>query len=93
MASYLRGPLTVVWLALTGVTFLSWWIGSSGASGTLSLSLPITIGVIAIAVVKTRLVFWHFMELRSAPAWLRWSCDGWLAFLALMIIGLYGYGR
>jgi hypothetical protein len=89
MASYLRSPLTFVWLVLTGVTFLSWWVGSSGGTGELAASLPVTIGVLSIAVVKTRLVFWHFMEVRSAPAWLRWSCDGWLACLGLILIGSY----
>ena len=92
MASYLRGPLTLVWLLLTGVTLLSWWLGSSEASSSLGVSTPVTLGVIALAMVKTHLVFWHFMELRSAPAWLRWSCDGWLAFLALMLVGIYRYG-
>ena len=93
MASYLRSPLTVVWFLLTAVTFVSWWLGSAAGGDKLHLSIPVTIGVIAIAAVKTRLVFWHFMEVRSAPAWLRWNCDGWLSFLVLMLIGFYVFAR
>ena len=90
MMAYQRGRLTLVWLLLVAVTFVSWWLGARGESGRLEVNLPITIGVVAIALVKTRLVFWHFMEVRTAPAWLRWTCDAWLVFLALMVFALYG---
>jgi cytochrome c oxidase subunit 4 len=92
MTAYLRGRLTVVWMLLVAVTFVSWWLGARGESGRLEVNLPITAGVVAIALVKTRLVFWHFMEVRTAPSWLRWNCDGWLVFLALMLFALYRYG-
>lgn len=87
MAAYLRGRLTLVWLLLVAVTLVSWRVGAHG--GRLEVNLPVTALVVAIALVKTRLVFWHFMEVRNAPSWLRWNCDGWLAFLALMIFALY----
>lgn len=93
MKAYLRSPLTIVWFVLTSVTFLAWWVGTSGARGELGRSVPVAIGVISIAIVKTRLVIWHFMEVRSATAWLRWNFDGWLCFLALVLFGLHGYGR
>lgn len=82
MAAYLRGRVTLVWLLLVAVTLVSWQVGAHGAR-------LVTAVVVAIALVKTRLVFWHFMEVRNAPSWLRWNCDGWLAFLALMIFALY----
>ena len=87
MAAYLRGRLTLVWLLLVSVTLVSWQVGARG--GRLEMNLPVTALVVAIALVKTRLVFWHFMEVRNAPSWLRWNCDGWLAFLALIIFALY----
>lgn len=93
MTAYLRSPLTLVWMLLTAVTFASWWLGTGGGSDRLDVSVPITIGVVTIALVKTRLVFWYFMEVRTAPSWLRWSCDGWLAFLAVTLFALYGSGR
>jgi cytochrome c oxidase subunit 4 len=88
MAAYLRGRLTLVWMLLVAVTFVSWWVGAHGESGRLGVNLPVTALVVAIALLKTRLVFWHFMEVRNAPSWLRWNCDGWLVFLALMIFAL-----
>jgi hypothetical protein len=88
---YLRSPLTLVWLVLTSVTFVSWWIGATARGGTLRLSLPITLGVIAIAILKMGLVMWHFMEVRSAPAWLRWNCSGWLLSLAILLSALYAF--
>jgi hypothetical protein len=92
MAAYLRGRLTLVWMLLVAVTFVSWWLGARGESGRVEVNLRVTALVVAIALLKTRLVFWHFMEVRNAPSWLRWNCDGWLAFLALMIFALYRYG-
>ncbi len=89
MTAYLRGRLTLVWMLLVVVTFVSWWIGVRGKSEGLASNLPVTAVVVVIALLKTRLVFWQFMEVRSAPSWLRWNCDGWLAFLALMIFALY----
>ena len=91
MTAYLRGRLMFVWMLLVAVTLVSWWLGTRGESGRLEVNLPVTAGIVAIAVVKIRLVFWHFMEVRTAPSWLRYNCDGWLAFLALMLIALYRY--
>ena len=91
MTSYLRGRLTLVWMLLVLATVVSWWLGARSESGRLEVNFPLTAGVVAIALVKIRLVVWHFMEVRTAPSWLRWTCDGWLAFLGLMILALYGY--
>jgi hypothetical protein len=91
MTAYLRGRLTLVWMLLVAVTFASWWLGARGESGRLGLNLPVTAAVVAIALLKIRLVFGHFMEVRTAPSWLRWNCDAWLAFLGLMIFALYRY--
>jgi hypothetical protein len=93
MTAYLRGRLTLVWMLLVAVTLVSWWLGARGESGRLEVNLSAAAGIVAIALVKIRLVFWHFMEVRSAPSLLRWNCDGWLAFLALMLIALYRYSQ
>ena len=91
MIAYLRSPLTLVWLLLVAVTFVSWWVGAGGDRSNAGLSLPITVAVVAIAVFKTRFVFRHFMEVRTGPSWLRATCDGWLASVALIFVALYGY--
>lgn len=88
MTGYLRSNLTAVWLFLTLVTFLSWWIGAGG-EGRESVDIRLTAAVIAIAIVKSRLVFHHFMEVRHGPSWLRWSCDGWLASFGVIVLALY----
>lgn len=87
MAIYLRSKTTLVWLFLTLVTFVSSWLGSGGAGA--HADLVITSAVVLIAMMKARLVFWHFMEVGSGPRWLRWSCDGWLACFGLIVISLY----
>ena len=91
MTAYLRGRLTLIWMLLVAVTFVSWWLGAPGENGRLELNPPVTAGIAAIALVKIRLVLSHFMEVRTAPSWLRWNCDGWLAFVALMLFALYRY--
>jgi hypothetical protein len=48
----------------------------------------VTIAVLAIAAVKTRVVVRQFMDVRAAPRWLRRATDAWLAVLMAAIIGL-----
>lgn len=92
----LRNSLTYVWLFLVGTTLVSWWLGTGrsvvgGEAPVLALDFTLTVGIVLIAVVKTRFVIWHFMEVRHGPAWLRWVCDSWLAFLAVTVVALYRY--
>ena len=75
MTAYLRSSLTVVWFLLVAVTFVSWWVGTGGGRGGSDVSVSITIAVVAIALLKTRFVFSHFMEVRTGPSWLRASCN------------------
>lgn len=92
----LRNSLTSVWLLLVGITLLSWWlgVGQSGAINqdpALQFNFALTAGIVLIAVVKTRLVIWHFMEVKHGPVWLRWVCDSWLAVLIITVVALYRY--
>jgi hypothetical protein len=66
----------------------------AGSSGKLSAehfqaSSLATIGVVLFAAIKSRLVIRHFMDVRFAPAWLLWTCDGWLAFVIAMVFAFY----
>jgi hypothetical protein len=45
--------------------------------------------VLGIAGAKTRFVIRQFMDVRTAPHWLRRATDGWLVVLIAAIIGLY----
>lgn len=93
---WLRNSLTYVWLLLAAITLVSWWISQhslsvAGVAEGLSLSFTVTVGIVLISFFKTRLIIWHFMEVREGPAWLRWTCDFWLAFLAVTLLLLYRY--
>jgi hypothetical protein len=91
-AMFAAHRLTYVWIALSAVTVLSWWLGHRAhAHGHFVKSLPITVGVLAIGFVKTWLVIREFMEVRTAPTWLRLVTDGWLVAFwgAVLVIYLY----
>ena len=92
MTTRLERRLGAVWLALVAVTLLSWWIGSKHGGDAFVLNAPVTLGVLAIAAVKVRVITHEFMELRHAPAALRLIADAWLLVLIVLLGGLYLLG-
>lgn len=88
MTTYLRHPLTVVWLVLTVVTVASWLTARDGGR-VHQLDASVTVFVLLIAAVKTQLVIWHFMEVRHAPTWLKVTTNGWLVALFALLLGFY----
>lgn len=74
-----------VWAILCAVTALSWWLGHRSAGVT----APVTIGVLALGLLKVRLIIQHFMEVEAAPTWLRRSTDGWLVVFWGTVLTLY----
>ena len=52
-------------------------------------SVGVTAVVLVLALVKSRLIIRYFMEVRSAPAWLKWATDAWLAVLFVAVFGIY----
>jgi cytochrome c oxidase subunit 4 len=88
MAAPLRSTLSQVWAFLCVITILSWWLGTRGDGNGYRI---MSIGVLLIALIKTRFVIWHFMEVRFAPSWLRRTCDAWLMFVFAMIFAFYWY--
>ena len=85
--------LTCVWLALSAVTVLSWALGRTGhhGQGRFVASTAVTIAVLAIGVLKARLIFQYFMEVRSAPTWLRIVTDAWLVAFWGAVLAIYLY--
>ncbi|WP_396897809.1 cytochrome C oxidase subunit IV family protein [Mycolicibacterium sp.] len=81
--------ITYVWLALSVLTVASWWVGPVRGDATPQPSVPITMIVLVLGLVKCRLVFRYFMEIRSAPHWLRWVTDGWLLVLWGAVLAIY----
>jgi Prokaryotic Cytochrome C oxidase subunit IV len=80
--------ITYVWAILSVITVVASWLGrSSHVDGRFTPSTTVTLLVLAIALVKCRLVIRTFMEVRTAPAWLRHSTDLWLvAFWGAVLI-------
>lgn len=84
--------LFVVWLALCAVTFGSFAIGSAGPRAGIDPSAALTTSAIVIALVKVRIIFREFMEVRHAPALLRRLTDAWVWVTAASLLGTYYVG-
>jgi hypothetical protein len=92
MTSYIRHPLIYVWLFLSAVTLISWRLGAVSHAASAHENMPVSAAVLLIAAVKTRFVIRHYMEVRSAPTWLKRGCDAWLLGLFAMIASFYWCG-
>ena len=86
--SPVRNRLTVVWALLTLVTVVSWWTARDGGAAHV-VNATVTVVVLLIAAVKTQLVIWHFMEVRTAALWLRVTTMSWLVVLFALLLGFY----
>lgn len=82
--------LTVVWAVLSVITVVSWSFAPTH-SGTTARSVPITVAVLGMALIKARLIIQYFMEVRTAPRWLKAFTDVWLVVLWAAILGIYLY--
>ena len=88
--SGLRG-ITIAWIVLCVLTIGSWWLSPAHTGVPAVPSLPITVAVVVLGLIKSRLIIRYFMEVRSAPRWLRLATDCWLVALwaGTLIIYLY----
>ena len=80
--------ITWAWLVLVAITIGSWWLAPAH-SGTAETSVPITAAVLVLALIKSRLIIRHFMEVRTAPRWLRLATDAWLVVLFGAVFVIY----
>ncbi len=80
---------TAVWAGLSAITVVSWFLAPAHHADPVAASTPITIGVLVLAVIKTRLIIQEFMEVRTAPLWLKLATDGWLVALFGAIVVIY----
>ena len=83
------GRITSVWILLSALTIVSWWLASTRAGGESQASSWEAVAVLTIASVKARFVARDFMEVRHAPAWLQWSVDGWVVALLAAVVAIY----
>ena len=81
--------VTQTWLLLVAITVGSWWLAPAQYSGTLRASVPITALVLVLTLIKSRLIIRQFMEVRTAPRWLKLATDGWLVVLFGAIFTIY----
>ena len=83
--------LMVVWLVLASLTLCYLWIDHS-TGGSLRSNAVVTTSVIVIALVKVRIIFREFMEVREAPPVLRRLTDAWVVLIAAGLFGSYFVG-
>ena len=81
--------LIFVWLLLSAITLVSLGMGSLDAASSLTPNAAIASSAIAIALVKTRIIFREFMEVRHAPVLLSRLVDLWLMLTAVSLLGAY----
>jgi hypothetical protein len=84
--------LLTVWLVLASFTLAYLWIDHSVAGG-MGPSVVVTSSVIVIALVKVRIIFREFMEVRRAPALLCRLTDGWVVLIGVSLFACYLAGR
>lgn len=83
--------LLLVWLILAALTLAYLWIDHS-VGGSLRSSAVVTSSVIVIALVKVRIIFREFMEVRNAQVLLRRLTDAWVGIMAAAMLGCYFAG-
>jgi caa(3)-type oxidase subunit IV len=81
--------ITYAWLVLTSITIVSWWLAPGHSGGVAVPNVAITVAVVALGFIKGSLIIRYFMEVRTAPRWLRLATDAWLAVLWLGILAIY----
>ncbi len=80
---------TAVWAGLSAITVVSWFLAPAHHAEPVTASTAITIAVLTLALIKTRLIIGEFMEVRTAPVWLKVATDGWLVVLFGAIMAIY----
>lgn len=83
--------LLVVWTVLALLTVSYLWIDHA-ADGSLRSNVVVTSSVIVIALVKVRIIFREFMEVRRSPALLCRLTDAWVLLIAAGLFGSYFVG-
>lgn len=81
--------INLAWLVLVAITIGSSWLAPAHLAGTVQPSTAITVVVVLLAAVKSRVIIQYFMEVRTAPRWLIRATDAWLAVLVAAVLGLY----
>lgn len=93
MRTKVNTRLLIVWAILTGMTLIYVWLDEAvDQNGTLKASTVVTVSAIVIALIKVRIIFREFMEVRHAPALLCRLTDGWVVLIGVCLLGSYFVG-
>jgi Prokaryotic Cytochrome C oxidase subunit IV len=89
----LKNRLLIVWLLLSSLTLVYLVMDNlADDDGVLRPSVVVTVSAIVIALIKLRIIFREFMEVRHAPALLRRLTDAWVLLIGVCLIGTYVVG-
>ncbi len=83
--------VTCIWVILSAITVVSWWLGPGHVRSSPIASVPITVAVQTLGLIKSRLIIRYFMVVRTAPRWLRIATDAWLGVFWGAVLGIYLY--
>ena len=92
MSSGSTKRLTLAWLALSAITIAQLGVRSLDGRREFAPDVGIASLAIAIALVKVRIIFREFMEVRRSPRLLRRLTDLWLVLTGAMLLGSYFVG-
>lgn len=93
MSTTFNKRLLIVWVILSSMTLVYVWLDHSvDQGGTLKASTVVTVSVIVIALIKVRIIFREFMEVRHAPTLLRRLTDGWVVLIGVCLLTSYFVG-
>jgi Prokaryotic Cytochrome C oxidase subunit IV len=81
--------MTWAWLALTAIAIGSWWLAPGHSPDSVHASVPITSVALVLGFIKSRLIIRYFMEVRTAPGWLKLATDAWLVVLFVAVFVIY----
>lgn len=84
MSAAVEARLFRVWLVLSAITLLSWWLGMEhGASALVSYA------ALLIVAIKVRIIVLEYMEARHAGKTLQRLMDAWLLLLMAALASIY----
>ena len=85
--------LLVVWLVLSAITIAQLGVGSLDRETTIAPNAAITSSAILMALIKVRIIFREFMEVRHAPVLLCRLTDLWVVLTGAILLGCYFAGQ
>jgi hypothetical protein len=86
MGSLIFSYISFVWCLLIAATVLSWEMGHGFGFRNIQHT---GMAIIVIAFIKVRYVILDFMEIRSAPLFIRLIFEAWIVIVCSTLLMLY----